>query len=175
MTLEAPSSSVLPGSSLEFTHHGSQLFQECEQGGDEVCGILRPDGPITAEPEHPAGKLGQPGGSGLRLEPGLLAPVPPAELTCSLSLAPQTAQLREEPRCCVHEGLRTVPAEKLTGGSQDEALPRGDLPSPTRYTHKRKSFPRDISIDGKSSERPPQAWLLGRPKFLLLALGKAGL
>jgi hypothetical protein len=43
----------------ELTYHRSQLVQECERGGDQVCGILQPGVAMAAEPECPAGKLGQ--------------------------------------------------------------------------------------------------------------------
>lgn len=59
--LEAPNRSLLPQDSPKLTHRGSQLFQERQQRGDEICGVLCPDVAIAAEPEHPAGKLGHRG------------------------------------------------------------------------------------------------------------------
>lgn len=45
----------------EFTHHRSQMVQQGERGGDEVCGILQPGVAMATEPEHPTGELGQSG------------------------------------------------------------------------------------------------------------------
>ena len=61
MGLEAPKRSLLPWGFPELTHRGSQLLQERERGGDDVCGVLCPDGAKAAEPEHPTGELGWPG------------------------------------------------------------------------------------------------------------------
>ena len=119
MGLEAPRRSLLLWGSLEFTHRGSQTLQERERGGDDVCGVLRPDGAKAAEPEHPTGELG---GRGQDTEFGVWPPCPhispsphPQELTWSLSLPPtpptkvQSVQQRQGPA--------TFPGENLTSGS----------------------------------------------------------
>ena len=140
MGLEAPRCSLLLWGSLEFTHRGSQTLQERERGGDDVCGVLRPDGAKAAEPEHPTGELG---GRGQDTEFGVWPPCPhispsphPQELTWSLSLPPTPPTLHQGPeraaeaRACDFSWRKSDFREPL----QREAR------HPTRYTHHRESL-----------------------------------
>ena len=158
--LQAPKHSLLPWGSLELTHRGSQLLQECEHGGDEVCGILRPDGAVAAEPEHPAGELGRPGGSTLSLEPGLLAPtyphLPTLESSPSASTWPpkvQTAQLGQ--------GLGTFPWRKADSREPRESPSQRGPSHPTRYTHNKESLPEMPPETGSPQKDPCGARGLG--------------
>lgn len=167
-----PPSSEFP----EFTHHRSQMVQQGERGGDEVCGILQPGVAMATEPEHPTGKLGQ---SGEQTERRAAALCPYITLQSSPSAPAWAPKKLPSLSDWAAEGRAVYPEEEalaLFGRKANHRWLRQPFPqeTPEAYTEERSSG--KASLDGKSSRRTHKNRCSGTgdPVFLVRGQGLTG-